>query len=619
LEATFEAYRGLLSRRFELRRWSIRIDRRYGFLVSGDAVKLSGRFPGVLPLLAALSALLVVVPAAQASFHLIKVREVFPGTTAHPNSGYVELQMYASGQNLVQLGNLKAYGPTGTVTDTFTPGSSVTAAANQSTVLIADTEYAAQFPSGPSPDFTDSALNLSPAGGAVCWPQNEPPFDDCASWGNFSGQAQLASTDSAPAAAGGIPDGMAIRRSIAGGSCPTLLEEADDTNNSSADFALVSPSPRANATIPIETACVPAVIDTKPANPTKATSASFSYHSAQAGASFECKLDLEAFADCEASGISYPGPLGEGTHTFSVRTQGGSGTTSYSWRVDTTAPAAIIDSHPADPSPGTAAFTFHASEAGSSFECSLAKGAETGIFSSCASGKTYTSLADGEYTFMVRAKDLATNVGAASSFEWQVDKTAADKTPPETTIDSRPPDPSGSSTASFTYSSNEPGSSFECALDGAAFSACPGGGISYSGLGNGPHSFQVRAIDPSGNVDPAPAGFSFSVALPAAPGLAPVASLIPLSAPRLTVAPETTLSAKPGAKTHDRTPTFRFRSSAGASFECAVDKAPFRPCHSPFTTKSLQPGRHTLSVRAIQGGLTDPSPARFSFKVVRGN
>ena len=67
-------------------------------------MKLDRRARRVLLPLAALGALLVAAPAVQASFHLIKVREVYPGTTADPGSGYVELQMYAGGQNLVQLG-----------------------------------------------------------------------------------------------------------------------------------------------------------------------------------------------------------------------------------------------------------------------------------------------------------------------------------------------------------------------------------------------------------------------------------------------------------------------------------------------------------------------------------
>jgi hypothetical protein len=53
---------------------------------------------------------------------------------------------------------------------------------------------------------------------------------------------------------GGIADQMAMRRSIAPG-CATLLEDADDTNNSVGDFAEVTPAPRNNLDPIQETSC----------------------------------------------------------------------------------------------------------------------------------------------------------------------------------------------------------------------------------------------------------------------------------------------------------------------------------------------------------------------------
>jgi hypothetical protein len=576
-----------------------------------------GRLLLALPLFGVLMALLVAVPAAQASFHLIKVREVYPAGDA----SYVELQMYEAGEYLVAGHHLVVYNANGSVANDFSLPSNVSISSpNNATVLIADSGYAGAFPSGPAANELDSNLNLSAAGGAVCWTDGSPP--DCVAWGNFTGPLPSHVPPfvvGSPASPGGVTAGKALRRSIAP-ACATFLEAGDDSDSSATDFSEATPQPRANASAVTETPCVlPTVtIDSKPANPTKSASASFTFHSSPAGASFECKLDLEAFAAC-TSGISYPGPLSDATHSFQVRAKDASGTgaaTSYSWRVDTTAPSTIIDSHPVDPSPGkSAAFTFHADETGSSFECSLDEGAKVGSFSSCVSGKSYASLADGGYTFNVRAKDTATNQGTPASFSWEVDNSLADTTPPQTSIGARPPDPSPSASAFFNYESNEAGSSFECALDGAGFSPCPISGISYAGLANGPHAFQVRAIDTSANVDPTPAGYSFSVAVPAAfPPPTP-----PALPAKLPAAPDTVLSAKPAAKTRDRTPTFRFRSdSAGASFECALDRTPFKPCRSPFTTKSLKLGRHTVSVRAVRDGSADASPAKFAFKIVQG-
>ena len=85
------------------------------------------------------------------------------------------------------------------------------------------------------------------------------------------------------------------------------------------------------------------------------------------------------------------------------------------------------------------------------------------------------------------------------------------------------------------------------------------------------------------------------------------------------ITPDTKITIKPPAKTHDRTPTIKFKATAaGASYQCKLDGKPFKPCRSPFTTKTLSFGRHTLKIKASVGGIADPSPATVSFKVVRG-
>lgn len=237
---------------------------------------------------------------------------------------------------------------------------------------------------------------------------------------------------------------------------------------------------------------------------------------------------------------------------------------------------------------------------------------------------TYHGLADGEHTFTVEATDGAGNQQLTpTQFSWMVDNSSLDTTPPQTTIESGPPDPSESSSAAFTYASNEPDSSFECSLDGAPFAGCPAGGISYSGLSNGPHSFRVRATDPSRNTDQTPAGYSFDVVLtpltlPAQASPPPVPPGTPPPGKSKPVAPETML-AKVATKTRDRTPTFRFSANGpGVSFQCKLDAGPFRSCRSPLTTKRLGFGSHTLQVRSLLQGATDPTPAKLKFKIVKG-
>jgi plastocyanin len=97
---------------------------------------------------------------------------------------------------------------------------------------------------------------------------------------------------------------------------------------------------------------------------------------------------------------------------------------------------------------------------------------------------------------------------------------------------------------------------------------------------------------------------------PPAAGPAPALPAAPPSPP------ETKITLKPHAKAGDRTPTFKFTASiAGASFQCGIDKKPFRDCRSPYTTPALKSGRHTFKVAAVANGLSDPTPATASFKV----
>jgi secreted trypsin-like serine protease len=90
----------------------------------------------------------------------------------------------------------------------------------------------------------------------------------------------------------------------------------------------------------------------------------------------------------------------------------------------------------------------------------------------------------------------------------------ADTDPPETTITSGPSGPTNDSTPTFAFSSDEPGSSFECRFDAAAFGPCSGPGAAHTPaatLADGAHTFAVQATDPADNTDPSPASRGFTV------------------------------------------------------------------------------------------------------------
>ena len=177
---------------------------------------------------------------ASAAQHLISVREVYPGSVAEPGAEFVELQLYAGGQQFVGGHEVRVYDQTGSVTGTYSFTAAVANGQSQRSILIATAAAQTQF--GVSADLIAAAPGMSPAGGAACWDSF-----DCVSWGSFSGSLP----SPAGSAAGAIPDGSSLVRSITRAGSQTSLDGSDDSNSSAADFAACStPSPRNNSAAP---------------------------------------------------------------------------------------------------------------------------------------------------------------------------------------------------------------------------------------------------------------------------------------------------------------------------------------------------------------------------------
>jgi hypothetical protein len=89
-----------------------------------------------------------------------------------------------------------------------------------------------------------------------------------------------------------------------------------------------------------------------------------------------------------------------------------------------------------------------------------------------------------------------------------------DTVPPETTIDSQPPDPDTDNTPTFTFSGNDGNGSgiksFMCKMDSNSYAPCTSPFTSPA-LSNGVHSFYVYAIDADSNSDATPATYSWTV------------------------------------------------------------------------------------------------------------
>ncbi len=329
-----------------------------------------------------------------------------------------------------------------------------------------------------------------------------------------------------------------------------------------------------------------------PASPTNATTASFDLSSPQGGVTFECRLDGAAFAPCSTP--VQLGNLTEGSHTFQARARDTLGNpdatpASWTWTIDLTPPDTDIFISPFERTPATTAhFQFGSDELGSTFRCKL----DDADFAACTSPLDYDNLAEGQHTFIVAAVDAAGNPDPdPASHTWTIDPG------PDTSIDSGPPALTNATTATFTFSSPEPGVGFRCSLDGGGLVDCTSP-TQFTNLAAGQHSLLIRAEDAGGYPDQDPPVYNWTIDL---------------------TAPATTIDSGPDSPTSSPSHTFTFSSNEpGATFRCKLDDAAFATCSSPKTYGSifefLPDGQHTFQVQATDAaGNVDPSPASHTW------
>ncbi|HKG40345.1 MAG TPA: Ig-like domain-containing protein [Conexibacter sp.] len=330
-------------------------------------------------------------------------------------------------------------------------------------------------------------------------------------------------------------------------------------------------------------------IDSGPSGPTNDSTPSFGF-TAEAGASVECSVDQgpPAYASCTSPYVS--AALPDGSYTFRVRATDAAGnqaTDSQSFSVDTAAPSLSIDSGPSAPTTDrTPSFGFTA-EPGARVECSTDQG--TSAYGPCSSGTTHTAaaLADGSYTFRVRATDAAGNQAVVTrSF-------SVDTVDPAVDVVSGPSGPTNDRTPSFGFTA-EAGSSVECSIDQGTpvYGPCTGGTThTAAALVDGSYTFRVRATDRAGNQATDSRAFSVD-----------------------TVAPSLSISSGPSGPTIDATPLFGFAAEAGATRACSIDQGTpaYGPCTSGTTHLStrLLDGSYTFRVRVTDGAGNQATASR---------
>jgi hypothetical protein len=525
---------------------------------------------------------------------------------------YVMLQMTTAGQQGMAGETLDIYGADGALARSAPLSGSLPNGESQRGILISNESSSVAA----AADFVLADMDaLDPDGGAVCIHGVYPA--DCVAWGVFPSiqtptGASLPDPQSLNAGIGpgNMPFPIATLTRLIAFGCSTWLDPPDDSGSSRQDFSFGEPiGPRGNSAAPGEVPCVPETLfNETPANPTNDTTPTFAFGEVPDAydATFECSFGGAPFSPCLRSGNTY-GPLADGVYNFkafsTTQVAGNTDLTPASWtfEVDTQPPDTSVTQTPPPVSSGfSATFSFASSEHHPTFVCRL----DSGPKQTCEPGKTYFFLADGHHTFRVWSSDQATNQDPSpAEHVFLVDTSFGDTLPPFTAITSGPPKHTRLTSASFTYSANEPGSRFECKVDDGEFSACDATGKRYPGLRNGRHVFQARAIDRAGNADTTPDPYVWTIE---------------------GTSPETKITkAPPGIRRlgvgHRSTQVrFAFSSSRpGSDFACRIDGQPFHPCESP-EKLSVGLGRHRFEVYATdQLGNRDASPARRIFRVLR--
>ena len=238
-------------------------------------------------------------------------------------------------------------------------------------------------------------------------------------------------------------------------------------------------------------------------------------------ATSECRLDGGAWTPCSTgvalTSLNSGNPLSDGPHTFNVRSTDTAGNleatvAAATWTIDSIVPEVAFTNKPNDFVPqGDVEYGWSVKD-GSPLadapevdaECEL----DGGGFIPCDRSFDIEDPANGPHTFKVRATDQAGNVSSEIYHTFEV----LGAPPAAPVIDNSDPVDGATtrlSTARFAFSHEDENlgsfGGFQCRVDGGTWASCESP-YEVEGLGNGPHSFDVRAIDIADNISASSTG-----------------------------------------------------------------------------------------------------------------
>lgn len=329
------------------------------------------------------------------------------------------------------------------------------------------------------------------------------------------------------------------------------------------------------------------------------TTASFAFVASEQGAVTRCALDGAGPQPC-TSPLVLTG-IATGMHELRVTAVDAAGNedpTPATWFWFVEVPGALdtfITGGPADPTREAAVAVYFTGEGATGFECIL-DGANP---APCTSPFQAAGLVEGPHVFSVAAVSAGSVDATPATLSWTVDVT-----PPLATIVSGPQGGStvATSVSTFGFASNEPGGTFECALDGAAPVPC-GATWTTAALADGIHGIEVRALDRAGNLSVAPDRREWTIDT-VAPDAVFVASVVD---------PEAGLAWAQVALSEPGTVEWTFDAVAASSL--CTSAAGVGTVHD-VVCSGLSEGAHVLAVTAVDvAGNRAVTPAILSFEV----
>jgi PKD repeat protein/lysophospholipase L1-like esterase len=191
-------------------------------------------------------------------------------------------------------------------------------------------------------------------------------------------------------------------------------------------------------------------------------------------------------------------------------------------------------------------------------------------------------------------RETASNAGGAGEPATSIEtQPVIPKTTLEASITGGPTGPTNQA-GPFSFTATGPGS-FECAVDHEAFAPCitP---VVLEHLGDGAHTFYVRAINSLGQTEAAAAERQFTLD---------------------TVEPTVRITQAPDQPVHSGSLGFAYESSEPGEVECAVDGTEFRSCGGRnWYAEEFSNGEHHFKVRAVDLARNTSPIAEAAFTIV---